>query len=226
MLNVENSDGGLWQKADLKTSGIAADRIKGLYRFEEHPWAEAFARWDRDTKEKYSHDEMFGKWWTLSDFLDVPVDFAWEYVSNIYSVEEWSYGIRDLKHSGGNIYRGIDRVAKNTDIFLRSEPHHDAKTVDYHYAWDQKEDLWVRCFFRFVDAQSVVNRPGTILTWFSWKHPFYDKKLPGQPSWLKDAQNKTGRVWLGDYWRYFWAWRRSEADNLRYILEHRYHSKK
>ncbi len=226
MLNVHGSEGGPWSKSDLKTGGISVDRIKGLYRSEENPWKDAHSRWDRDTKEKYSHDELWGKWWNVNEYIDVPVDYAWEYVSNVYSVEEWSYGIRDLKHIGQGIYKGHDRWSKDTELFIRSEPYRDAKTVDYHYAWDQKEELWVRHYFRFIDAKWAINRPGTIVNWFSWKHPYYDKKASGHPAWLKDSHSKSGREWLGDHWRYFWAWHRTEVDNLRYILEHRYHNKK
>lgn len=226
MLNIQSGESGPFKKSDLKIHGISVEKIKGLYRSEEYSPVDAYARFERETKEKYSHDEIYGKWWTISEFIDVPADFAYEYVSNIYSLEEWSFGIRDLKHIGQGTYQGQDNFTKPTEIFLRSEVFRDAKAVDHYYAWDQREELWMRHYFRFIDAKWVLNRPGTLLTWSSFKHPYYDKKSAALPAWLKDAQNKKGREWLGDYWRHFHAWHKSEADNLRYILEHRYHSKK
>ncbi len=226
MLNLHSNESGPYKKNDLKTCGISADKIKGLFRSEEYSPADAYARWERDSKEKYNHDEIFGKWWTVGEFIDVPHDFAYEYVSNPYSLEEFSYGIRDLKHIGQGIYQGQDRFTKNTEIFVKSEAFPHVKAVDHYYAWDQKEELWMRHYFRFVDAKQVLNRPGTVMSWSSWKHPYYDKKSAALPAWLKDSQKKLGREWLGDYWRSFYARAKGEADNLRYILEHRYHSKK
>lgn len=226
MVGVHGREDGPWIKSELKTGGISVQAIKGVYRAEEYSWADANARFDRDTKDKYSHDEVYGKWWNVNDYIDVPVEYAFDYISNVYSLEEWSYGFRDLKHIGGGIYKGHDKWAKDTEIFARSEPHKDAHAVDYHFAWDQKEELWIRQYIRLIDAKFALNRPGTIISWFSWKHPYFDKKATGLPAWLKDSQNKKGREWLGDYWRNFHAWHKIEADNLRYILEHRYHNKK
>lgn len=224
MFNLSRGESGPFSKNDLKTNGVPIDKIKGLYRFEQYSLADANARFERETKDKWPHDAIYGRWWNINDYIDVPVDYAFQYISNIYSWEEWSYGIRRLHHVGNGIYKGHDKWAKDTEIFLRSDPHQDAKAVDFHAAWDQKEELWVRYYFRLVDAKPALNRAGTILSWFSLRHPYYDKKSPGLPEWLKDAQTKKGRPWLGDYWRYFLAWHKVEADNLRYILEHRYHN--
>lgn len=226
MLNIFASERGPWSRNELPTHGIAVERINGLFRAEKYSHLDANMRWDRDTKERYLHDEVWGKWWAINDYLDVPLDFAFDYVSNVYSVEEWSYGIRDLKYINGGLYKGRDRWAKDTEVFIKSEPQTEAKTVDFHYAWDQKEELWMRSFFRFIDAKPVINRHGTLLTWFGCRHPYYDKKTPGLPTWCAHSQNKRGRVWLGDQWRYFWARHRSEAVNLRHILEHRFNNKK
>lgn len=58
----------------------------------------------------------------------------------------------------------------------------------------------------------------------------FNLNKPGKNAWLfylqLCRQKKLGHEWLGDYWRSFYARAKGEADNLRYILEHRYHSKK
>lgn len=226
MLNLHGSEGGPWIKSDLNTGGISVDRIKGLYRAEEHSRDETKERFDRETKERYSHDEVYGKWWNVNNFIDVPVDYALAYGANVYSLEEWTHGIRNLKHVGNGIYEGKDLSAPHTEIFVKSEPHHDARAVDYHFAWDQREELWIRHYLRFIDSKPALNRPGTILSWLSCKHPYYDRKSPNQPGFVKDAQSKKGREWIGDHWRQSYAWHKIEADNLRYILEHRYHNRK
>lgn len=228
MLNVGRSDSssGPWHKPDLPTYGISLDRIKGLYRAEQYSVEDTAARCDRETKEKYSHDEIYGKWCNVNDYIDVPVDFAFEYAANVYSLEEWTYSVRDLKHIGNGVYKGKELLAPPTELFVRSDAYPDSRVVDYLCAWDQKEELWMRYYFRFVDARPTLNRPGTIMMWLNAKHPYYDRNSANLPSWVKDAQNKKDRPWVGDHWRYFYAAHKIEADNLRFILEHRYHNKK
>jgi hypothetical protein len=225
MLDVCDRETSTFKKSDLKTQGIPVDGIPGLFRAERFPWSRAMARFDRDTKERYSHDEIYKRCWNINDYFDVPVNYAYEYVSNVYSLEEWSYGIRDLKYVGNSIYQGCEHWVNGTDVFVKSRSYSQAHAVDYYYAWDQKKELWVRYYFRFLDAKPIIDRPGTILSWFSLKHPYHDKSSPRLPDWVKNAQNRNDRQWLGDYWRYFYAWHKVETDNLRYILECRYHKR-
>lgn len=225
MLNL-SSETSPWQKSELLTYGIGLERIKGLFRVEDYGKERIEERLDRDTKEKYGHDELFGLWCNVNDFIDVPVDFAWEYVRNVFSLEEWTYSLRNLRHIGSGIYKGHDILFAETEIFVRTESFTDARAVDFLCAWDQKEELWMRYYFRFIDAKPTLNRPGTILTWLNCRHPYYDRSFKNAPSWLKDAQNRKDRPWVGDYWHYFHAAHKIEAENLRYVLEHRYHNRK
>ncbi len=226
MLDVAHNKASPWHQPDLLTHDIPLERIKGLHRAEHHSFELTQARYERETKEKYSHDEIYGKWCNLNDFIDVPADFAWEYVANIFSLEEWTYGVRDLKHIGNGIYKGRELHHPATEFFVRNEAFKDARVVDYHCAWDQKEELWMRSYFRFLDAKPSLNRPGTILSWLNCKHPYYDPKSKASPAWLKDAQNKKDRPWINDLWPHCHAAHKIEVDNLRFILEHRYHNRK
>jgi hypothetical protein len=227
MLNLgHNHHDGPWKKSDLRTEGVSVDKIKGLAHAEHVSPQEIAARCERDTKDSYSHHEMYGTWCNVDGFIDVPVEYAFEYAANVHSLEEWTYSVRDLKHIGNGIYKGKELLAPPTEIFVRCDAFKDSYVVDYLCAWDQKEELWMRYYFRFIDARPTLNRPGTILTWLNCKHPYYDRKSANLPNWVKDSQNKKDRVWVGDHWRYFWAAHKIEADNLRYILEHRYHNKK
>ena len=225
MLNVADTKAAPWHKPDLLTHGIPLERIKGLHRAEQYSLDESAARCERETKEKYSHEEIFGKWCNVNAFIDVPVDFAFAYVANIFSLEEWTYNVRDLKHLTNGVYKGR-ALHTNTEFFVRSEVFKDARVVDYQCACDQKEELWMRYNFRFLDAEPSIKRPGTILTWLNSKHPYYDRQSKNLPGWLKDAQNRTDRPWVGDHWPYFYAAHKIEADNLRFILEHRYYNRK
>jgi hypothetical protein len=116
MLNVADTKAAPWHKPDLLTHGIPLERIKGLHRAEQYSLDESAARCERETKEKYSHEEIFGKWCNVNAFIDVPVDFAFAYVANIFSLEEWTYNVRDLKHLTNGVYKGR-ALHTNTELF-------------------------------------------------------------------------------------------------------------
>lgn len=226
MLDTKNFADGPWKKSELITHEIGLDRIRGLYRIEGYSHKDFFNRLERDTKEKYQPHEIFGTWCSTSEFIDVPRDYAWNYLSNIYALEEWTYSIRQLRHIGNGIYKGQDLRAASTEIFIRSEINFEASTVDFMAAWDQKEELWMRSYLRLIDAKPSINRPGVIINRLSYKHPYFDTNYAHSPAWLKDAQMRKDRVWVGKEWPYMVTRHKIEAENLRFILEHRYHNKK
>ena len=49
---------------------------------------------------------------------------------------------------------GVDSLAADTKIFCRVEANAQARTVDYHCAWDQGKELWMIYLMRVVDAQT------------------------------------------------------------------------
>ena len=54
-------------------------------------------------------------------------------------------------------------------------PTPQARTVDYHCAWDQGKHLWMIYLMRVLDAQVVLDKPGSVVLWTNCRHPFYDK---------------------------------------------------
>lgn len=79
----------------------------------------------------------------------------------------------------------------------------DERTCDhiYLYAWDQKEELWMRSYFRFVDAQGLVNRPGpapgTNLFSTPLREPFLAPPIPES-----GGDGKKGKGRIGGYGGY------------------------
>lgn len=88
-------------------------------------------------------------------------------------------------------------------------------TVDYHCAWDQGEHLWMIYLMRVVDAQVVLNKPGSVVLWTNCRHPFYDANP------YPDKAPAGRPVWVGDFWEMFSAGHRLELDNLKAIAEYR-----
>lgn len=214
---------GPWSREELVTNGVNVRDISGLYVCEDHGIPDVAQKLAEMTKEQYDHEEIFGNYCHLGEYIDCPVEMAYEYCANIYSLEEWCFSLRDFKHIGGGLYKGTEALANDTVIYIRSEAYPDAKVVDYPCAWDQGDELWMRYYFRFIDAMPTLKKPGTVVLWTNCKHPYYDRDTPKPPS-IEEQVNRTDRKWVGDIWHQFDAIHKIEMANLKRILEHRYHS--
>jgi len=221
MLLVRDSLGP-WSRDGIPTNGTKVRQIPGLYTCEDHDIPDVMATLQEMTKETYSHEEIFGSYSHLGEYIHCPVDMAFEYAANIYSLEEWTFSLRSLKHLGGGLYKGIEYLAKDTSIYVRAEAYPDCRVVDYPCAWDQGDELWMRYHFRFVDAMPTLRKPGTVMLWTNCKHPYYDRSVTNVPSYISEARERTDRDWVGDIWPYFDAIHRIEAMNLKAILEYRF----
>ncbi|MUM32926.1 SRPBCC family protein, partial [Mycobacterium sp. CBMA361] len=109
-----------------------------------------------------------------------------------------------------------DRLGSETEIYTRTVANRDAMTVDYHCAWDQGHHLWMIYLMRVVDAQTVLNKPGSVVLWTNCHHPFYDQNP------YPEAAPEKRPVWVGDFWDMFGAGHRLELDNLKAIAEYRH----
>jgi len=213
---------GPWSRDSLVTNGIKSREITGLYTCEDHGIPGVSAKLKEMTKDAYPHEEIFGTYCHLGEYIDCPVDMAFEYAANVYSLEEWSFSLRQFKHIGGGLYKGIEYLAKDTPIYIRAEAYPDCRVVDYPCAWDQGEELWMRYHFRFVDAMPTLRKPGTVMLWTNCKHPYYDRNVTNVPDYISGGRERTDRKWVGDIWKYFDPIHRIEAMNLKAILEYRF----
>ncbi len=111
---------------------------------------------------------------------------------------------------------GTDRLNTDTAIYVRTVADPKAMTVDYHCAWDQPDHLWMIYLMRVVDAQLVLNRPGSVVLWTNCRHPFYDRNP------FPDTVPPGREGWVGDLWHMFAAGHQVELDNLTAIAERRH----
>lgn len=213
---------GPWSREGLVTNGIDSRSIPGLYSCEDHGIPEIGAKLKEMTQETYRHETIFGSYCHIGEYIRCPVDMAFEYAANIYSLEEWTFSLRRFKHIGGGLYKGLEFLAADTPIYIRAEAYPDSRVVDYPCAWDQAEELWMRYYFRFIDAMPTIRRPGTIMLWTNCRHPYYDRAVTDVPAYISGARERTDRKWVGDIWPYFDAIHRIEADNMKRILEYRF----
>lgn len=215
-----------WLRENLLTKGIAIAKIPGLYLSEHHEMPQAQQKLAEDTKEKYDHDEIFGDFVNVNTYINCPVDIAYEYCANVFSLEEWTFSVRDLKHVDKGLYVGREALAPQTVIYVRSEAYPDSRVIDYLCAWDQGKELWMRYYCRFVDAMPTFNKAGCVLMWLNCRHPYYVRGEKSLPKAIADGQARLDRPWVGDIWRFFPAGHRIEAENLKRILEYRFAQRK
>nr|WP_245717674.1 SRPBCC family protein [Nocardia jejuensis] len=169
------------------------------------------------TRAVYPHDEIFGEYCTVHEYVAAPPDEVYEYLADTRSLCEWTYSMRGFERTDEpGLWVSDDRIGSNTRIYTRTEANPGARTVDYHCAWDQGEHLWMIYLMRVVDAQPLLNKPGSVVLWTNCHHPFYDEN--GHP----ESAPADRPVWVGDFWHLFAAGHLLELRNLKAICEHRH----
>jgi len=98
------------------------------------------ARLSDYTKTSYSPEEIFGQYCHTAEYIRCPVDMAFEYASNVYSLEEFTFRVRDFHYVGGGLYKGIHVLAKDTSIYMHVDAYPDSRVVDHLCAWDQGDE--------------------------------------------------------------------------------------
>jgi len=195
----------------LAPEGLAG--IAGLVRCEQYD-REAIAELLTEmTHGAYPHEQVYGEYCTVHAHIECPPERVFAYMSDPYSLMEWTYSVRALRPSTkAGLLVGVD--ARDTPLYCRVESHPEAFTVDYHCAWDQGDQLWMIYLNRIVPAERVLNRPGSVVIWTNCRHPHYARNpFP--------ALAPRERAWVGDYWPFFYAGHSLELANLKAILEHR-----
>lgn len=188
--------------------------IPDLVRCEQYDREALGERITELTHTVYPHEQVYGQYCTVHAHIDCPPDQVFAYMADPYSLLEWTYSVRELRPSAiPGVLVGVD--SGRTPIWCRTVANAEARTVDYHCAWDQGDELWMIYFNRILPAQTVLGRPGSVVVWTNCRHPYYDANpfpalAPGR------------REWVGDWWPLFYAGHTIELANLRAILEHRH----
>ncbi|AOK32278.1 MULTISPECIES: hypothetical protein [Burkholderia] len=190
--------------------------LPGLTRIETKPFETVSPIIQGMMQPAYPHEEVFGDYCTVQDFVDCPPDELFQYLANTYSLEEWTYSLRGLVETDEpGLWVADDRLGSQTKIYVRTVANSNARTVDYHCAWDQGKHLWMIYLMRVVDAQLVFNKPGSVVLWTNCHHPFYDRNP------YPETAPADRKPWVGDFWHMFGAGHLLELRNLKAIAEYR-----
>lgn len=197
-------------------SDIASDDIQGILRIETSDKDETTPIIVDMLRSVYPHQQIFGEFCPVNAYIAAPPREVYEYLADTRSLEEWTYSLRGFVETDEpGLWLAEDRIGKNTSIYTRTVANPDAMTVDYHCAWDQGKHLWMIYLIRVVDAQSVLDKPGSVVLWTNCHHPFYDENP------YPETAPPTRPVWVGDFWDMFSAGHQIEMDNLKAICEYR-----
>ena len=193
------------------------DRIANVRRFENFSKDEMQSFAMELTHAVYPHDEVYGPYCTLEEYIDCPPEEVFAYLADVYTLAEWTYSLRDFEamDAEGRVL-STDKIGGKTKIYTRCIASADAMTVDYECAWDQGEKLWMIYLMRVVPAERVLNKRGSVVLWTNCRHPFYDKNP------FPEKAPADRKVWVGDLWPFFYAGHWVEMQNLKHILEHRH----
>jgi hypothetical protein len=203
----------------LSDLGEDAARLSGLTRIETHPRQVATPKILEMLRSVYPHDRIYGDFCPVQGYVDAPPRELYNWLSDTRSLEEWTYSLRGFRETGEpGLWVAKDRLGDNTDIYTRTIANPHAMTVDYHCAWDQGKHLWMIYLMRVVDAQAVLDKPGSVVLWNNCHHPFYDENP------YPETAPAERPVWVGDFWSMFSAGHQLELDNLTAIAEYRHHN--
>jgi hypothetical protein len=190
--------------------------IPNVRRIENFPKDDMNAHAMELTHAVYPHDEIYGTYCSLEEYVDCPPEEVFRYLADVSTLAEWTYSLRDEQPAQGDSVVFTDKIGGKTKCFTRVISNRDAMTVDYHCAWDQGDKLWMIYLMRVIPAQLVLGKPGSVVLWTNCRHPFYDKNPRPE---LAPADRK---VWVGDLWPFFYAGHHVEMQNLKHILEYRH----
>ncbi|GFH36371.1 SRPBCC family protein [Streptomyces pacificus] len=192
--------------------------VPDLLRWETTPREQAMAVAAQMTKESFTYDEVYGQFVTVHQYIDAPPQAVYEYLTDIRNLNEYTYSTRDFAPTDvPSVYQGRDVLLDSeTKIFMRIDGDPNALTVDMRCAWDQGQELWMNYLHRIVPAQTVLDKPGSVVIWTNCRHPYYDKNPH------PELATTPERPWVGDMWPLFYAGHQAEIDNLKKILEHRH----
>jgi hypothetical protein len=70
------------------------DEIDGLIRIETSPKEQATPIIMERMRSVYPHDQVFGTYCTVNDYIDCPPDELFDYLTDTRCLEEWTYSLR------------------------------------------------------------------------------------------------------------------------------------
>ena len=101
---------------DIAVHSGTTEPIEGVVRIETSPLEETAPMFMAKMRSVYPHEEVFGKYCTVNDYVDCPPDELFEYLAHTRSLEEWTYTLRDFTPTEEpGLWLAYDRLLPDTD---------------------------------------------------------------------------------------------------------------
>ena len=204
---------------DIVTHTGTTDPIDGVVRIETAPLEETAGIFISQMRSVYSHDEVFGQYCTVNEYVDCPPDELFDYMADTRSLEEWTYSLRDFTPSDEpGLWLAYDRLLPETTIYTRTSPiagAHGRLPLRVGSGQAPVDDLPDAGRRRAGGARTSRVRLccGRIAVTRSTTRTRIPKTAPAAA---------TG--WVGDFWDMFGAGHKLELNNLKSIAEYRHHN--
>src|ERR1700751_1759863 len=115
---------------DIVTHTGTTVPIDGVVRIETTPLEQTAPMFMAKMRSAYPHEEVFGQYCTVNDYVDCPPDELFEYLSDTRSLEEWTYSLRGFTTTDEpGLWLAYDRLGSETQIFTRTQSNQQARTV-------------------------------------------------------------------------------------------------
>ena len=119
----------------MPTTSINA--IQHVHRIENCPLPHMNALANELTHSVYPHDDVYGNYCSLEEYINCPPETVFDYLANGYNLAEWTYSLRDFAPAPfSDQLLAIDKIGTGTKIYCKTISNKAGMTVDYHCAWD------------------------------------------------------------------------------------------
>ncbi|MDT5170197.1 MAG: hypothetical protein QOD02_3528, partial [Mycobacterium sp.] len=96
--------------------------VDGITRIETSPREKATPMIMEMMHSVYPHDEVFGQYCTVNDYIDCPPDELFSYMADTRCLEEWTYSLRGFTETDEpGLWHAYDRLGSETEIYVRTE---------------------------------------------------------------------------------------------------------
>ena len=100
---------------DIAAHRGTADPIDGVVRIETSPREKATPIIMEMMRSVYPHDEVFGEYCTVNDYIDCPPDELFDYLADTRCLEEWTYSLRGFTPTEEpGLWLAYDRLGSET----------------------------------------------------------------------------------------------------------------
>lgn len=158
------------------------------------------------SKDFYTHEELFSQYIpVITIFEGVPIDKAFEFISDIRNLSAWTMALRDPQPYRDDIYLAREAASPTGKVYIRCIADEKSYTVEWQCNHNDPDDLWMVYKCMLVDTEQTMGHPGSALIWVVFVH----EKVKEDPA-------------LAIGYKHMYSAHSIEANNLKKILESMY----